>query len=124
MVLAENRSPTFSDHLGEQDRRQPLSPLDRGLVGWPPRLKELHKLLAGAVVSPSAVALDDFEQPVGRLGAVASGVERNGEVESGLMIQRIRSDLLFEFVDRTERLGLLGEVDGRLHSLDRGVLAL
>ena len=54
-----------------KNRRQPLASIDGGLVGAAPRLEELHQLLARAVVVPLAVALDDFEQLIGRLGALA-----------------------------------------------------
>src|SRR4029077_11039659 len=82
--------------LGEKYRRQPLASIDGGLVGTAPRFEELHQLLARAVIVPFAIALDDFKQLIGRLGAVALGVERGGEVESRLMVQRVRSELLLQ----------------------------
>src|SRR5215208_8091840 len=53
----------------EENRRQPLASLDGRLVGAAPRLEELQQLLARAVIVPLAIALDDFEQLVGRLSA-------------------------------------------------------
>src|ERR1700751_2355114 len=97
--------------LREQDRRQPLASFDSRFIGATPGLKELHELLARAVVVPFAVAPDDFEQLRRRLAALAHGVERGGEMESRLMIERVRSDLLFELGNRSERGGLLGEID-------------
>jgi hypothetical protein len=76
----------------EQNRRQPLASIDRGLVGAAPRLEELHQLLARAVIVPLAIALDDFEQLVGCFGAVALGVERGREIESRLMVERVCGD--------------------------------
>ena len=40
------------------------------------------------------------------------------------MIERVCGDFLFELANRTDRLRLLGEIDGRLHGLDRGIVAL
>src|SRR6185436_12514128 len=82
--------------LREKNRRQPLASIDGGLVGAAPGFKKLHQLLACAVVVPLAIALDDFEQLIGGLRALALRVERGGKIESGLMIQRICSKLLFE----------------------------
>jgi hypothetical protein len=104
--------------------RQPLASIDRRLVGAAPRFEELHQLLARAVIVPLAVALDDFEQLVGRLGAIALGVKRGREVESRLMVERVCGDLLLQLGHRTDCLGLLGEVDRGLHRLDGGVIAL
>src|SRR5438270_9537347 len=91
--------------LREEDRRQPLSSLDGRFVGAAPRLEELHQLPSRAVIVPLAVALDDFQQLVGRLGALALGVERSGQVESRLMVERVCGDLLFELGHRADRLG-------------------
>src|SRR6266852_5118337 len=90
--------------LREQDRRQPLARLDGGLIGRAPRLEELHQLLARAVVVPFAVALDDFEQLAGGLAALAAGIERGRQIESGLMIERVCGDFLFQLGHRADRL--------------------
>src|ERR1700730_13742132 len=108
--------------LREQDRRQPFAPLNGGLIGRAPRLEELHQLLARAVVVPFAVALDDFEQLTSGLAALAAGVERGCKIESGLMIERVCGDFLFQLGHRADRLGLLGEIDRHLHRLDRRVI--
>src|SRR6476659_2454761 len=109
--------------LREQNRRQPLSSIDGRFVDAAPRLEELHELLARAVIVPLAVALDDFEQLVGRFSAVALGVERGRQIESRLMVERVCGDLLFQLGHRTARLGLLGEVDRGLHRPDGGGVA-
>src|SRR5215510_1032925 len=78
--------------LREQHRRQPFAPVDGCLVGRTPGLEELDQLLARAVVVPLAVALDDLDEVVDRLLAAALAVQRDGEVEPGLMVARIGRD--------------------------------
>src|ERR1700738_1056207 len=124
-ILIAKPVSTFAEYaLGKQNRRQPLASVHRRLIGGAPCLEELHQLLARAVLVPFAVALDDFEQLVGGVGTVAAGVERGGKIESRLIIERICGDFLFQLGDRAERLGLFGEIDRRLHRLDRRVVAL
>src|ERR1041384_5635215 len=60
--------------LREQNRRQPLASIGCGLVGAAPRFEELHQLLARDNLVALAIALDQFEQLVGRFSAVALGV--------------------------------------------------
>src|SRR5438046_795902 len=95
----------------EQDRRQPLAPLDRRLVRATPGLEELYELLACAVVVPLAVALHNVEQMIGRIEAIALGVQRHRKVEPRLVVERVRRDLLLELGDGAERLRLLGKID-------------
>src|SRR5438067_3527448 len=109
--------------LRKQDRRQPLSSFNGGLIRRAPRLEELHQLLSRAVLIPFAVALDDLEQLLGCLGALAAGVERGREVEPCLVVERVRGDFLFQLGHGTERLGLLRQVDGGLHGAYGGVIA-
>ena len=104
--------------------RQPLSSIHGRFIGAAPRLEELHQLLARAVLVPFAVALDDFEQLVGRFGAIALRVQRGRQIESRLMIERVCGDFLFQFGDRADGLRLFGEIDRGLHGLDRRVVAL
>src|SRR2546421_8457765 len=94
--------------LGKQDDRQALASLDGCIVGAAPGLEELHELLARAVVVPFAVALDDREQLLGGRCPVALRIQRRRKVESGLMIERVCGDLLFQLGDRSQRFGLLG----------------
>src|SRR5580704_18398714 len=54
--------------LRKQDRGQPLAPVDGGFVGRTPCIEELNELLAGAVVVPFAIALDDGDQVLERVG--------------------------------------------------------
>ena len=61
---------------------------------------------------------------IDRLGALAFGVERGGEIEARLMIERIGGDLFLQLVDRSDRLGLLGELERGARGRDRGVVAL
>src|ERR1700722_8043870 len=101
--------------LRKQDRRQPLASLDGGFIGRAPGLEQLHQLLARAVLVPFAVALDDFEQLLRRLGALAASVERRRQIESGLMIERVCGDFLFQLRHRADRLRLLGEIERGLY---------
>src|SRR5262249_56110636 len=80
---------------GEQDRRQPLAPVDGGLVGGAPGLEELNQLLARAVVVPFAIALDDLEQIIDRLLAPPLAVQAEREIEPRLMVDRIAPHLPF-----------------------------
>src|SRR5271169_5828731 len=108
MILSKNRKTTFRDHaLGEQYRRQPFAALDGGFVGRAPGIEELNELLAGAVIIPFTVALDDGDQVLERVVPLALAVEREREIEARLMIERIGGDLLLKLGDRSERLGLL-----------------
>ena len=83
----------------------------------------MHQLLARTVLVPFTVTLDDFEQLLGCLRAIATGVERGRQIESRLMIERVCGDFLFQFGDRPNRLCLLGEIERSLHGLDRRVIA-
>src|SRR5260370_33117329 len=115
-ILIAKPVPTFAEYaLRKKDRRQPLSPVHCGLIGRPPRLEELHKLLSRAVLVPFAVALDDLKQLMGRLGALAAGVERGRKIESRLMIERVCANFLFQLGSRAERRGRVGEIDERQH---------
>ena len=73
----------------EPDRRQLAAGGDGGLVHQAPGLEKLQQLLARRGVVPGAVAPDDREQFVGRLVALAFGVERDRQIEACLMIVRI-----------------------------------
>src|SRR5579871_1423998 len=68
--------PSIERASDEQQRGKTAAALDRRLVIHAPDLEELQKLLAGAVVVPFAVALDDLDQLIGRVAALAAGVER------------------------------------------------
>src|SRR5215470_1851381 len=98
--------------LRKQNRRQLAAALDGRLVGRPPRLEELHELLARAVVVPFAVAPHDLDEMVDRLLAAVLAVERHRKVEPRLVVERIGRDLGLELADRTDRLRLLGQLDG------------
>src|ERR1700759_3705957 len=100
---------------GEQDRRQPLAPLDGGLIRPAPRLEKLHQLLARTVVVPLAIALDDSEQLLGRFAPIARRVQRRRKIEARLVIERVRGDFLLQLADRADRFGLLGQIDRGLH---------
>src|SRR5512133_2050758 len=94
-------------NLRKQKRRQLLAAFDRRGIGEAPGLEELDELLARAVIVPFTVALDDLEELLRRLLALALGVERDGKIEARLMIERIGEHLLFQLRERPERLRLL-----------------
>src|SRR3984957_2891986 len=116
LKLQELKNPGANPYaLRKQDRRQPLASLDGGFIGRAPGLEQLHQLFARAVLVPFAVAPDDFEQLLRRLGALAAGVERRRQIESGLMIERVCGDFLFQLRHRADRLRLLGEIERGLY---------
>src|ERR1700735_240994 len=80
----------------EQDRRQPAAARYGVFVGGAPGLEKLQQLLAGAVIGPATGAAPDFHQMVDRLLPALIGIQRARKIEPGLMIQRIRSDLLLQ----------------------------
>src|SRR5215207_3530154 len=109
---------------GEQHRRQPPPPEHRQVVGRPPGLEELDELLARRLVVPGALAPDDVDQRIDRLLAAAPGVERKGEVEAGLMVERVRLEPALELAGVAERRRLLGELDRGAGADDRRVVLL
>src|ERR1700687_2894841 len=96
--------------LGEEDRRQPLASFDSRFIGRAPCVEKLHELLARAVIVPFAIAFHDCEQMFERVKPAAFAVERERKIEPGLMVELIGGDLLFKLADRSDRLGLFGEV--------------
>src|SRR2546423_9305249 len=108
VFLSQNRRLLLQNthYLRKQNRRQPLASLDGRFIGAAPRLEELHELLARAIVVPFAVALDDREQLLGRLDPLAGRVERGRQIESGLMIERVCGDFLFQLGDGADGLRL------------------
>src|SRR5580700_5931563 len=105
--------------LRKQNRRQPPAAFYRGFVSRAPCIEKLDKLLAGAVVIPFAIALDDADQLVERFHALALAVEREREIEARLMVERIGGDFLLQLGNRSERLGLLCKLKRRTRRCDR-----
>src|SRR5215217_2510231 len=76
---------------GEQRcRKQPPSLGGGGVLGAP-GFEELDQLLARAVLVPGAVALEDGHQSFGGLDPLAFGIERQSQVEAGLMVVGVGS---------------------------------
>jgi hypothetical protein len=71
----------------------------------------LHELLARAVFVPGTVAAHDLQQVVDRVRALPVGIERRGEIETRLMIERVGCDLGFELVERANRFRLFGDFE-------------
>src|SRR5262249_875241 len=138
LCLNASRRPTRQPRaLRKQNRRQPLTAIDGGLVGRAPGLEELDQLLARPVVIQFAIALDDLEQVIDGLLAAPLGIQRDREIEAGLMVERVRRDLLLGLSDRSDPLCLragfgegwgglwvVGEVGWRGGRSDRGIVAL
>src|SRR5690606_40860005 len=80
--FAGTRSRAWPAASGKQDRRQLAPRSERRLVGHAPRLEEGQKLVAGRIVLPLAVGLDDGQQMVGGGHAVAARILDHGEVEA------------------------------------------
>ncbi len=72
-----------------------------------PGVENLQQLLARAVVVPSPVAFDDFNELGGRRLAPVLGIEGDGEIESRLMVAGIGRDLSHQLgsVAASRRLG-------------------
>ena len=98
--------------------------LPRSPVGCAPGLEKLHELLAGAIVIPFAVTLDDLHQVLDRVFALAIRVERDGEIEARLMIERIGKNFLFQVCHRSDRLCLLGNLERGAGGGDRRIVPL
>ena len=60
----------------------------------------------------------------GGFRALALGVERGGEVEARLMVERIGGNLSLQLIDRSDRFGLLGDVERGARGGDRRFVAL
>src|SRR5262249_20184288 len=73
---------------------------------------------------PFAVAPHDLDQLVERSLTVALGVERQGQVEARLVVERIGGDLLLELADGPERGRLLGKLERGARGRYRRVVAL
>src|SRR6266436_9166969 len=110
--------------LRKQNRRQPLSAIDGGLVGRAPGLEQLHQLFARPVVVPFAIALDDLEQVIDCLLTASLCIQREREIETGLVVERVRRDFLLEVGDRSDRLRLLAQLERRAGGTDGGIVAL
>src|SRR5215210_9489295 len=109
---------------GEQHRRQPPPPEHRHVVRRSPGLEELDELLARRLVVPGALAPDDVDQRIDRLLAATAGVERKGEVEAGLVVERVRLEPALELAGVAERRRLFGELDRGAGAGDRRVVLL
>src|SRR5690606_16994880 len=71
---------------GKQGRRQQASALDGSGILDAPGVEEFQQLLARAISVPVAVALEDGDQRLGRLDALAFGIERQRQVVAGLVV--------------------------------------
>ena len=99
--------------LSEQDRREALSPLDRGFVGWTPGIEELDELLAGAVVVPFAVALDDVDQMLQRLAAARAALELAEQAKTLGPVTELEQKVAANPLDHQARFDLALALNGK-----------
>ncbi len=92
-------------------------------VGWAPRLKELNQLLAGGVVIPFTVAAHDLEQLVEGFLPTAISVQRNGKVESRLVIERVGGNFLFQLSNGAKMSRLFGDFKGGTRRRNCGIVS-
>ena len=123
-AATRNVPPAVPAASSEQDRGQPPTAFDRRFVSRSPRLEQLHQLLARAVVVPFAVAPDDLEEMLERLPAPPLGIERNRQVKTSLVVERIGTKFLLELGERTERGRLLRQLERGPRRRDRCILSL
>jgi len=84
----------------------------------------LNELLAGSVVVPFAVALDDGDQMVERILTAALAVERHRQIEAGLMVERLAATFCSSSVTGPTVLAWFGEFERGARGGHRGVVAL
>ncbi len=82
---------TLALHLGQFTQ----GPAGSGILGAP-GFEQLQKLLAGAVIVPGAVALEEGDQSLCRLKALALGIEHYGQIIARLVVVRVGGNGRFE----------------------------
>src|SRR5690606_32222269 len=80
----------------EQGGREQAPTLERGRLLGAPGLKEFEKLLAGRILVPAAVALEDGDKGLCGLKALAFGIEHHGKIKARLEIIGVGSNGSFE----------------------------
>src|SRR5687768_739332 len=127
-ITATQAVPVRSVHspinLGEKQRRQALPSLHRSRVLGAPGLEELDELLARRGVVPGPVAPDDLQELVGCAGAVAGSIERQRQIEAGLIVTRIGLDAFGEIAGLAELFRLRRKLQSGLGAPNCGVLLL
>src|SRR5918994_5976558 len=123
-MLMIHAAPARGGRSCKQDRGELPPSCDRVLVRRTPGLEELNELLARAVLVPTAVAAYNFKKLVHGFLALAAGVETERQIESGLMIDRIRLEAALEFRQVAEGCGLLGEFDRGARAGERRIVGL
>src|SRR6516165_12422057 len=98
---------------------EPPSAAQRQGIGWPHRLEEFDELLAGRLLVPLPIALEQGQQLVDRGLALPAAEEGRGELEARLMIVRVRRQAKAQLARPGHRLlRLLGEIERRARRSD------
>src|SRR5690606_25480534 len=103
--------PACKSPSGKQQRRKAATAIERRLVGRTPGLEELHQLLAGLVILPTAVQPENVKKQVGGVLALVLGVQEQGELEAGVVVLRILFDPGAQFTFLAEVGRLVGKRD-------------
>src|SRR5437763_14803806 len=88
----------------EHQRGQSPPRAERERVGWAHHLEELDQLLAGGLLVPFAVALEQAQQFIDCLLALTGAEQRRGQLEPRLMIVLVLLQAGPQFVGRAHRL--------------------
>src|SRR5205823_4492004 len=99
----------------EHQRGQSPPRAERERVGRPHHLEKLDQLLAGGLLVPFAVALEQAQQFIDRLLALAGAEQRRRQLEPRLVVLRVLLQASLQLAGRAHRLlSLLGEFERRL----------
>src|SRR3954447_14171832 len=109
---------------GKQDRGEPPPPRDRHLVRRAPGLEKLDKLLARAVLVPTAIPTHDFKEVIDRFRTLPAGVERDREIESRLVVEGVGVNALLQLAKIPEGGRLLGKLDRGASAGEQGIVRL
>ena len=85
--------------------------------------EELEQLAPGRLILPVAVLADADPQQVHGLVVLAQLKHRHRQVQSRGLVVLVGLEALEQSLQLGQALGVLGEVDGRLHGLDGGMAA-
>src|SRR4051812_39451295 len=114
--------PLWLSGLREHQRRQPPPRAQGQRIGRPHRLEELDELLARRLLVPFAVALEQGQQFVDRLLALAGAEQSGRHLEARLVVVRVLLDAGAQLAGRPHRLlPLFGEIEGRARRGDLGI---
>src|SRR6185312_8758314 len=88
----------------KKDRGEPPPRRHGERIGRAHRLEEFDELLARCLLVPFAVALDEIEEPVDRLLALARREERRCQLQPRVIVSGIALEALTQLAERALRL--------------------